>query len=96
MNSINNIKIGFTTFMTAIASTAVFAVALTLCFTVTVSALLFKKRARNLKLLQQADGEQHQVEKRFYEPVTHHLMSASVTLENEVYGTSNSVNIRKQ
>ena len=90
-SDVNIIKIGFTTFVAAIVSTAVLATALTLCFTVIITALFIKKRARSLKLLQQADSERHQAEKRFYEPVVHHLTSASVTLENEAYGTSNSV-----
>ena len=96
VNSIKNIKIGFTSFVAAIASTAVLTTALTLCFTVTNTALLAKKRARSLKLLQQADGEGYQAEKRIYEPVTHHLTSMSMTLENEAYVANNSVNICKQ
>ena len=92
----NNIKIDFTIFMAAIASIAVLVVVLTLCLTVTITALLVKRRTKSLKLLQQANNGRHQEEKRLYEPVAHHLTSASVTLENEAYGASNSVNVRKQ
>ena len=98
MNSINNIKIGFTTFVASIASTAVLAIALTLCFAVTITALrlMIEKNARSLKSLQRTDVEKHQAaEIRAYEPVTHHLKPECVTLENEAYMANNTV-ISKQ
>ena len=92
MKGINDIKIGFTTFVAAIASTAVLTVALTLCFTMTITALVVKKRARSLKSLQRLDFEKHQAaEIRVYEPITHHLKSECVTLENEVYVANGTV-----
>ena len=91
MNNISNIKIDFTVFVAAIVSTAVLSTTLTVCLIVLIVALFIKKRARSLKLLQQTDGETHQTEKRLYEPVTHHVTSARVTLENETYGANNSV-----
>ena len=43
VNNINSMKIGFTTFMTAIASTAILVVALTVCFTTIIAALVMKR-----------------------------------------------------
>ena len=91
---IKSIKIGFTTFLASIASTAVLATALTLCFTVIITALrlMMKKKARSLKSLQQADSEKHQAaEIRVYEPITHHLKPECVTLENEAYVANSTV-----
>ena len=93
-----SIKISFTTFVASIASTAVLAVTLTLCFTVTITALrlMMKKKARSLKALQQVDSEKHQAtEIRVYEPITHHLKPGCVTLENEAY-VANSTAAYKQ
>ena len=90
----NNITIGFTTFVASVASTAILTVALTLCFTVTITALVIKKKARTLRSPQRADSEKHQAaEIRVYEPVTlsHHLKPECVTLENEAYVANGTV-----
>ena len=74
VNSINSMKIGFTTFMTAITSTAILAVALTVCFTTIIAALVMRKKSRTFEsLLHQTNTERHQAaEIRAYEPVTQH------------------------
>ncbi len=87
------INLSFTIFVASIASTAVLAVALTLCVTVAIISLRFmiKKKRRSLKSLQRANT--HQVaETRVYvyeEVNTHHPKFANVdcmvTLENEAY-----------
>ena len=86
----NRRRIGFTTFVASIASTAVLAAALTLCVIVIIMTLRFtvKKKARSLKSLQRADTEKHQTaEIRPYEPteLITHSKSDCVTLENAVY-----------
>ena len=86
-------KIDFIIFMASIVSTAVFAIALTLCVTVIITAvrLMIKKRARSLKSLQRVNTERHQAgEIRAYEPVTYHSKDDCETLENKTYYAANS------
>ena len=84
VNTNKNI-LNFNTFIAAVVCTAILATTLTLCFTVTITALLLKKKSRNIKSLQ-ADSENKDAEKRVYEPVTHHLQTSKcMTLENGTY-----------